>query len=37
MGWNRNDRALRQSTSIAVISGISRAIAIVIGYNNDRT
>src|SRR5437879_13465919 len=37
MGWNRNDRALRQSTRITVISGISGAIAIVSGYNNDKT
>jgi len=37
MGWNRNDRALRQSTRIAVISGISGAIAMVSGYNNDKT
>src|SRR5215472_2151023 len=29
MGWNRNDRALRQSTRITVISGISGAIAAV--------
>src|SRR5438270_11845463 len=29
MGWNRNDRALRQSTRITVISGISGAIAIL--------
>jgi hypothetical protein len=29
MGWNRNDRALRQSTCITVISGISGAIALL--------
>src|SRR5215472_14277351 len=29
MGWNRNDRALRQSTRITLISGVSGAIAIL--------
>jgi hypothetical protein len=27
MGWNRNDRALRQSTRITVISGISGVVS----------
>jgi hypothetical protein len=37
MGWNRNDRALRQSTRIRVISGISGATDIGSGYKNDKT